>query len=138
MAYASKYYDPVKAHEYYEKHKQLKGRKRKRGSTAGMSDKGKSVAAYVKERITTQKKADIAEISARLSDKIAEMRAELKEKLQGLSKEEKAELKAEYKERIAGIREAYKQWKSNVREYYKEQYINEVEKMQASGEFKRK
>ena len=25
--YASKYYDPVKAHEYYEKHKKLKGRK---------------------------------------------------------------------------------------------------------------
>ena len=26
MAYASKYYDPVKAHEYYERTKQLKGR----------------------------------------------------------------------------------------------------------------
>ena len=25
MAYASKYYDPVKAHEYYEKNKKLKG-----------------------------------------------------------------------------------------------------------------
>lgn len=24
--YASKYYDPVKAHEYYEKHKQLTGK----------------------------------------------------------------------------------------------------------------
>ena len=33
MAYKSKYYDPQKAHEYYMKHHQLKGRKKKTSIT---------------------------------------------------------------------------------------------------------
>ena len=53
--YASPYYDPVKAHEYYEEHKKLKGRK----STAGLNDKGKEAARYVKEQINTEKKERI-------------------------------------------------------------------------------
>lgn len=40
--YASPYYDPVKAHECYEQHKQLKGR----SSTAGLNEKGREVARY--------------------------------------------------------------------------------------------
>ena len=35
MHYASPYYDPVKAHEYYEQHKQLKGR-----PTGRLTDEG--------------------------------------------------------------------------------------------------
>lgn len=45
--YASEYYDPVKAHEYYEAHKKLKGRK----STANLNDKGNAAASYVKGRL---------------------------------------------------------------------------------------
>jgi hypothetical protein len=50
-AYASQYYDPVKAHEYYERTKQLKGR-----STSGMSDEQKKTWGYVKNEIMTDKK----------------------------------------------------------------------------------
>ena len=38
--YASEYYDPVKAHEYYEQHKQLKGRKK--GTTEDTSSDSSS------------------------------------------------------------------------------------------------
>lgn len=34
--YASEYYDPVKAHEYYMKHRHLKGR-----TTSGLNEEGK-------------------------------------------------------------------------------------------------
>lgn len=50
--YASKYYDPQKAHEYYEKHKQLKGG---RLSTAGLNEEGRKTANYVKKQIDEQK-----------------------------------------------------------------------------------
>lgn len=52
MAYASKYYDPVKAHEYYEKHKKLKGQH----STKGMTNSQKEMAAYVKDKLSAEKK----------------------------------------------------------------------------------
>lgn len=51
--YASPYYDPVKAHEYYEQHKKLKGRSVKTGS---LNDTGKKAAAYVKNRLDEEKK----------------------------------------------------------------------------------
>ena len=56
MAYASKYYDPVKAHEYYMKHRQLKGRQ-SRTSTAGLNEMGKIAAKEVKEAIMADRKA---------------------------------------------------------------------------------
>ncbi len=57
MSYANKYYDPVKAHEYYEKHKKLKGRR----STKGMTDSQKAMAGYVKDKLNTEKKQKIQE-----------------------------------------------------------------------------
>lgn len=54
LHYASPYYDPVKAHEYYIKHRELKGR----NSTAGLNDEGKAAASYVKEQLTTERKAN--------------------------------------------------------------------------------
>lgn len=46
--YASPYYDPVYAHEYYEKHKKLKGRNT-------LSDKGKEVADYVTKQLNAER-----------------------------------------------------------------------------------
>ena len=55
LHYASPYYDPVKAHEYYIKHRELKGR----ASTAGLNDEGKAAASYVKEQLTTEHKSKV-------------------------------------------------------------------------------
>lgn len=49
--YASPYYDPVKAHEYYEQHKQLKGR----SSTSGLNSAGREAAKYVKKRLNEER-----------------------------------------------------------------------------------
>ena len=46
-------YDPVKAHEYYERTKRLKGRKR---STKGFSQKQKEQLAYAKDQLKQQQK----------------------------------------------------------------------------------
>lgn len=51
--YASPYYDPVKAHEYYMAHRVLKGKT----STSGLNDKGKEAASYVKNRLSEERKA---------------------------------------------------------------------------------
>ena len=61
MAYKSKYYDPVKAHEYYMKHRKLKGRKKKT-STADLSDAGKIAAKEVKERLQEELKAALKKV----------------------------------------------------------------------------
>lgn len=53
--YASPYYDPVKAHEYYIKNRELKGRT----STASLNDKGKEVASYVKQKLTAERKQKV-------------------------------------------------------------------------------
>ena len=55
LHYASPYYDPVKAHEYYIKHRELNGS----ASTAGLNDEGKAAASYVKEQLTTERKSKV-------------------------------------------------------------------------------
>lgn len=45
--YVSPYYDPVKAHEYYMRTRELKGRK----STKGLNESGRKAASYVKSQI---------------------------------------------------------------------------------------
>ena len=54
--YASQYYDPEKAHEYYMQNRQLKGR-----STSGLSDEGKDIWNAAKANITSEKKNRIKE-----------------------------------------------------------------------------
>lgn len=89
--YASPYYDPVKAHEYYEEHKKLKGRK----STAGLSDEGK----YVKEQLSSEKKSKIEEKSNTVKRQIESSKNQRDTKI---SSEKEAAQKqiAEHKERM--------------------------------------
>ena len=53
--YASPYYDPVKAHEYYEEHKKLKGRREGRTLT----EEGVKAKMYVKKTINEKRDADL-------------------------------------------------------------------------------
>ena len=54
--YASPYYDPVKAHEYYMRTRELKGR-----STSSLNDEGKKVWSYTKNNIKSEKAAKVKE-----------------------------------------------------------------------------
>ena len=76
MAYKSKYYDPVKAHEYYLKHRKLKGRNT-RSSTASLNEEGKVAAAEVKERLAEELKAALSKLPRRGA---TEQRKALREK----------------------------------------------------------
>lgn len=52
LHYASPYYDPEKAHEYYMRTRELKGRK----STSGLNEEGKSAAQYIREQLQNERK----------------------------------------------------------------------------------
>ena len=56
--YASPYYDPEKAHQYYEEHKQLKGRNGSKRSTSSLNEEGKKIWEVTKSNIDKQKKAN--------------------------------------------------------------------------------
>ena len=52
--YASQYYDPVKAHEYYMRNRELKGR-----TTTGMSDEQREAWKVTKSNITSEKRSKL-------------------------------------------------------------------------------
>lgn len=111
--YSSPYYDPVKAHEYYEAHKKLKGRT----STAGLNEEGRKVASYVKSQITAEKKHRLeantedrkAQIQSKRDARDREVEAHktqmnqkidsLRSMLKGMSKEQRAA----NRERVNGL-----------------------------------
>ena len=69
--YASKYYDPVKAHEYYLKTRELKGRR----SSSNLNAEGKKVWSYTKNEISTAKKNDAQKEKNNRDNQIKELRA---------------------------------------------------------------
>ena len=85
MHYASQYYDPVKAHEYYMRTRELKGR-----STSTLTDDGKKIWAYTKNSIKEEKASKVKSEQELRDKKISELRAkadETKEKITSRLKE---------------------------------------------------
>lgn len=159
--YASPYYDPVKAHEYYMRTRELKGRR----STTKLNDEGKKVWAYTKNEISGKKKEKVKEEQEKRKQKIAELRAKAKvtreqisaklkelnaqlteesssrrsslmaiEIPSGLSKEERAKRVAERNEKIAKLRDDASEDKSKVSEQAKA----EKEEVRTSASRKKK
>ena len=54
--YASKYYDPEKAHEYYEKTKKLKGRR----SNQGLNEEGIETAEYMRKQVDEEHEKELS------------------------------------------------------------------------------
>ena len=87
-------YDPVKAHEYYERTKKLKGRKRGQGSTTsgkGLpqwhdSRTGKTAIQIHKDAVAKQRK-ELSERIQRLDQKLKQLEA----KIRGMEREEASE-----------------------------------------------
>ena len=78
LHYASPYYDPVKAHEYYIKHRELKGR----NSTAGLNEEGKAAASYVKEQLTTERKSKVESNKEDTTNQIDKLREQKKSNIE--------------------------------------------------------
>lgn len=107
--YASKYYDPVKAHEYYMKTRQLKGHDTQ-GQT--LNDEGKQAKAYIakqvrEERDSVLKKEQsnrnrkIYSSSVEMSHQIRQLQLQMKQ----LTPEKKKTLGKQIQRKIAGLRE---------------------------------
>lgn len=79
--FSSQPYDPVKAHEYYMKNRQLQGRK-----TSGMSQEQQEAWAYSKDQISTDKKKQLETIKLENSKKIELLQSAAKETLERISK----------------------------------------------------
>lgn len=124
MAYASKYYDPVKAHEYYMKHRQLKGRQ-SRTSTAGLNEMGKIAAKEVKEAIMADRKKAYDKLKEDIKKEIEAVRREMKH----------SKNKARLKKKIAEIRERNKSERAKIKEAYQEQYLQELDKIKQDSSF---
>lgn len=91
--YASKYYDPIKAHLYYEEHKELKGRKAAAEnrpmvgirSTKSLDDKGKAEWAQIKKDVASARKAALRENTLERQAILKEFRGAAKEKQNAIS-----------------------------------------------------
>lgn len=70
--YASEYYDPVKAHEYYMQHRKLKGR-----STAKLNDTGKEAAEYVKSQLQAEREKKVAASKENMESQIESSKTEM-------------------------------------------------------------
>lgn len=128
MHYASEYYDPAKAREYYLKNRKLKGRR----SSAGMSDKQRQGWDYTKNQVSEGKKqqskamdaenkqsmskakanakagrerikAALAEFAKKISEEIVGKARAIPEMPEGLSSKQKTEWNAKQKKALADI-----------------------------------
>lgn len=76
--YASQYYDPVKAKEYYERTKQLKGKQP--ATTKSQSE----AIGYAKNQIATAKKTELTKLAAQREAKLKATAERIKSKLNEL------------------------------------------------------
>lgn len=142
--YASPYYDPVKAHQYYEEHKKLKG------GTAGRSlnDKGKEAKLYVSDQIKSAKKASSEKAKADTEKAKADLESatkslkdahtveidSLQNELLSMSKEELKTKGAFYKRKIAGLRQKNSEAKAKI----KEEYSSKIKSIREANKAKQK
>lgn len=142
MHYASKYYDPVKAHEYYEEHKQLKGRNK-----VTLTDEGRAIAKSVKENLNKEKSSKIKsgneDVKKVLDSNAAHLRnkvASLNKFLQQLSPAQREAQKERIQTMISSLRlrnenarkklqENRKKFNQTIRDDYKSKYETELEKI---------
>jgi hypothetical protein len=130
--YASPYYDPVKAHEYYMKNRELKGRK----STTTLNDEGKAAAEYVKNQLDDERKSKVEALNASTN---AQINAK-KESIQSTIKGEKENMqnsiethKNQTINKIKSLREKLEKMTMEEWQDGSESIIKEIEKLRESN-----
>lgn len=132
MTYASPYYDPVKAHEYYMEHRELKGRKKKT-NTIDLNETGKTAAKVVKENLNKEKKEKAKRITEETSAKVKALRS----LLSGLTKEQKEARRPAIEAAIAQLREQSSAAKEALGIEYENKYADEMGKIKEDSSMKR-
>lgn len=110
-SYASPYYDYQKAHEYYEQHKQLKGRTR---SASSLSDEGKEIWQVSQYNIQKQRDAEQKSLTEQTNSQIQAIQnniAQLKE----IAANNRGKYKASIQVRIDSLRQALSQKREQLR-----------------------
>ena len=124
--YASPYYDPVKAHEYYEQHKHLKGR-----PTGRLTDEGKEIWKVTKMNIDQAKKRD--------NDEARLIKIYSVQEFQKNAKEQRAMVQSKLTELLNAINAKYKTDTEALTETQKHQIeVNNRLKKQKSEDLKNK
>ncbi|MBO7451820.1 MAG: phage portal protein [Clostridiales bacterium] len=141
-SYKSPYYDPQKAHEYYEEHKELKGYENRYGgsrtSTAGLNEKGREVARIVKDRIDANKKyqnqllrdestklkekskAEREEIVNQMKDELSNSIATLKSQLETMNPAQRKHAKIKIRAQIDKLKDEANELREALSEHYKQ------------------
>lgn len=83
MHYASKYYDPIKAHEYYMRNRKLKGRRK----TSSLSQEGREVWNVTKQNISSEKKDTVKQEREKKTKNIAALRSRAKQSRERITKQ---------------------------------------------------
>ena len=124
--YASPYYDPVKAHEYYEQHKHLKGR-----PTGRLTDEGKQVWKVTKMNIDQAKKIE--------NDEARLVKLSSVQQFQNKAKEQRTMVQAKLTELLNTINDKYKTDTEALTETQKHQIeVNNRLKKQKAEDIKNK
>ena len=134
--YASPYYDPVKAHEYYMKNRELKG-ENSRKSTAGLNDEGKAVARYIKNQLDTERKSKIdahnnqtqAQIDVKKNNMDSTINAKKKNMIASIESH-----KTQTKEKIEKLREELKGMSMDDWNKHAERIQSEIAKLRESND----
>ena len=126
MHYASPYYDPVKAHEYYEQHKHLKGR-----PTGSLTDEGKQVWKATKINIDQAKKRE--------NDEARLVKLSSVQQFQNKAKEQRVMVQSKLTNLLNAINAKYKTDTEALTETQKRQIeVNNRMKKQKSEDLKNK
>lgn len=124
--YASPYYDPVKAHEYYERTKKLKGRK----STSGLNESGKKAASYVKQQLDAERK-----------QKVETHKNDTNKSVTSNSEKTKEDIKAHnatMKKSIASLRAKLKNMSAMDKAMYRDQIESKIDNLRAQNDAKKR
>lgn len=100
--YASKYYDPEKAHEYYEKTKKLKGRR----SNSGLNEAGIEAAEYMRKQVDEEHEQELSRYRDDAVRKAEQVDKDLETTVQSISDNLTAALEAARNATAADIENA--------------------------------
>lgn len=114
-------YDPKKAHEYYMKHRKLKGRH----SMKGMTQQQRERWIYERDKIKAGAKADRDKVTSSTRQEIAKRSAEA-EALREKVKKERLRFKAEAQRKITFIQERLKCLSPEKKKIFKEKLRSQI------------
>lgn len=123
--YSSPYYDPIKAHEYYMRTRQLKGRR----STAGLNDEGKAAVKYVRSRLQEEKKATVSTSREKKTESLKRQREKTKAEIKTH--------KEQTQSKIDSIKASIKAMSPAERRYKKESLNKEIAQLRVDNKAKR-